>query len=193
MMVVLFACVHKAAAEQARARAISAGTQPGVAVHPEVLVIMRDVGLNLDGVRPTMLTQSLAEAASLLVTMGCGEARPVVPGLAREDWPLDDPKGKTVDEVRRIREAIRLRVDTLITREGWGHPHSGVRDGHQSSQSARRALDLAYVSAEHQVRLKTPPVLDGYAETEPSQKRQAQVQSCPPSDVVTLVRTYPAR
>jgi arsenate reductase (thioredoxin) len=132
MKTVLFACIHNAGrsqmaaawfnqlADRRSARAISAGTVPGVRVHPEVQTAMEEVGVDLSGAVPTLLTRELAASAALLVTMGCGEACPVVPGLRRIDWPLDDPKGKPIAEVRRIREEIHGRVDALIADEGWG-------------------------------------------------------------------------
>ncbi|HMC95505.1 MAG TPA: arsenate reductase ArsC, partial [Polyangia bacterium] len=107
-------------ADRGAARAISAGTEPGSRVHPEVLSAMQEVGIDLSGAVPTFLTGDLAASAALLVTMGCGEACPVVPGLRRMDWPLEDPKGKSIAEVRRIREEIRGRVEALIADEGWG-------------------------------------------------------------------------
>ena len=131
MNTVIFACIHNAGrsqmaaaffgalADPAKARALSAGTQPGPRVHPEVLDAMREVGIDLSNAKPMLLTDDLAENATMLVTMGCGEACPAVPGLRREDWPLDDPKGRPVEEVRRIRDDIRARVAALIGREGW--------------------------------------------------------------------------
>lgn len=128
---VLFACIHNAGrsqmaaawfgalADPAKARAISAGTQPGQAVHPEVLLAMSEVGIDLSNAKPVLLTDALAQRASLLITMGCGEACPVVPGLAREDWPLEDPKGQPIERVRSIREDVRARVDSLIAANGW--------------------------------------------------------------------------
>jgi arsenate reductase len=128
---VLFACVQNAgrsqmaaalfnaAADPAKARAISAGTAPGPQVHPEVVAVMREVGLELAGVRPQPLTDARARAAGLLVTMGCGEACPVVPGLEREDWPLEDPKGQPAEKVREIRDDVRRRIDDLLRRRGW--------------------------------------------------------------------------
>jgi glycerol uptake facilitator-like aquaporin/protein-tyrosine-phosphatase len=125
MKTVLFACVHNAGrsqmsaalfnlvADPAKARAISAGTEPGPRVHPEVLEAMKELGVDLSNVKPQKLTAELASTASLLVTMGCGETCPVVPGLAKEDWPLEDPKGKPVARVREIRDDIRVRVSNL--------------------------------------------------------------------------------
>jgi arsenate reductase len=132
MIQVLFACVHSAGrsqmaaaffnamADPAVARAISAGTEPAARVHPEAVDAMREVGVDLTGASPRLLTHELAASASLLVTMGCGEACPVVPGLRRIDWELDDPKGQPPEVVRRIREEIRVQVAALVAREGWG-------------------------------------------------------------------------
>jgi arsenate reductase len=81
---------------------------------------MSEVGVDLSGAPTTKLTSELAERAQLLVTMGCGDQCPVVPGLRRDDWPLEDPKGKPVARVREIRDEIRRRVEALLDREGWG-------------------------------------------------------------------------
>jgi arsenate reductase (thioredoxin) len=128
---VLFACVHNAGrsqmaaaffnalADSAKARALSAGTRPGPAVHPEVLDAMREVGLDLSSARPRLLTGELAGGVDLLVTMGCGEECPFVPGVERDDWPLADPKGRPVGEVRAIRDEIRARVQALLESRGW--------------------------------------------------------------------------
>jgi len=128
---VLFACVHNAGrsqmaaawfnhlADQRRVRATSAGTAPGTRVHPEVVVAMNEVGIDLTRIQPQFLSDDLAREASLLVTMGCGEACPAVPGLRREDWPLEDPKGKPVERVREIRDDVRARILDLLQREGW--------------------------------------------------------------------------
>lgn len=125
-IVVVFACVHNAGRSQmaaaffnrlapaGRARAISAGTEPASRVHPEVADAMREVGIDLGGARPTRLTAELARGAKLLVTMGCGERCPVVPGLRVLDWPLTDPKGQSTALVRQIRDDIRERVVTLL-------------------------------------------------------------------------------
>lgn len=130
MTTVLFACVHNAGrsqmaaawfnllADPAKARAISAGTDPGARVHPEVIEVMREVGIELANARTTRLTEDLARQVQVLVTMGCGDECPVVPGVKRDDWPLEDPKGKPIDQVRRIRDEIRTRVEALLSRDG---------------------------------------------------------------------------
>jgi arsenate reductase len=106
-------------ADSAKARAISAGTEPATQVHPEVITAMREVGIDLTGAATTRLTPDVANEAQVLVTMGCGDQCPVVPGAHREDWPLEDPKGKAIARVREIRDEIRDRVRALIEREGW--------------------------------------------------------------------------
>jgi arsenate reductase len=128
---VIFACVHNAGRSQMAAaffnaladaklaRATSAGTEPGERVHPEVVEVMRELGLDLSTARPQRLTLDLARGAAFLVTMGCGEACPVVPGLRREDWPLPDPKGRSLDEVRRIRDEVEARVRAFIAEQHW--------------------------------------------------------------------------
>jgi glycerol uptake facilitator-like aquaporin/protein-tyrosine-phosphatase len=129
---VLFACVHNAGrsqmaaawfealADPSRARAISAGTQPAARPHPEVVAAMREAGIEIGEVKPRFLSDQLALQAQLLVTMGCQESCPVVPGVRRLDWALDDPKGRPLEEVRRIRDQIRERVAALIEANGWG-------------------------------------------------------------------------
>ncbi|MEA2698764.1 MAG: hypothetical protein QOI66_3035, partial [Myxococcales bacterium] len=106
-------------ADPGTARAQSAGTQPGPRVHPEVQAAMNEVGVDLSTAKPQLLTDALASDAQLLITMGCGDACPHVPGLKRDDWPLEDPKGKPVERVREIRDDIRTRVAELISRQGW--------------------------------------------------------------------------
>jgi arsenate reductase len=113
-------------ADPQRARAISAGTEPGHRVHPEVVEVMSDVGLDLSHGVPQYLSDELARSATLLITMGCGEACPAIPGLRRDDWPLEDPKGKPAARVREIRDEIRARVEQLLVAEGWGR-----RDDHR--------------------------------------------------------------
>ena len=129
---VIFACVHNAGrsqmaaafynqlADRSKAEAISAGTEPGLRVHPEVLAAMQEVGIDLSGAEPQKLTKELAGGAALLITMGCGDKCPYVPGLRRDDWPLKDPKGLPMEEVRAIRDDIRLRVTNLLKAEGVG-------------------------------------------------------------------------
>ena len=131
MTTVIFACVHNAGrsqmaaalfnrfADAKKARALSAGTQPGERVHPEVVEVLREIGIDVAGARPQRLTDELARDAGLLVTMGCGEACPHVPGLQRDDWPLEDPKGKPRERVREIRDDITARVRALLAARGW--------------------------------------------------------------------------
>lgn len=131
MKTVIFACVHNAGRSQMaaaffndlvdreKARAISAGTNPASAVHPEVLQAMKEVGIDLNGARPQKLTEDLAREATLLITMGCGDQCPYVPDLRRDDWPLQDPKGQSKDRVLEIRDEIRQRVEKLLATEGW--------------------------------------------------------------------------
>ena len=131
MNTILFACVHNAGRSQmaaawfnllsdaTKARAVSAGTDPGPRVHPEVVTVMAEVGVDLSGAPTSKLTAALAQDAQMLITMGCGDHCPVVPGLKRDDWPLEDPKGKPIDRVREIRDEIRERVEQLLAREGW--------------------------------------------------------------------------
>jgi len=131
MITVIFACVHNAGrsqmaaaffnqrADPAMARARSAGTAPGLRVYSEVVEVMREAGIELEGAQPTKLTPALVADAALLITMGCGDECPVVPGVRRADWPVEDPKGKPLDTVRAIREEIRGRVAALLESEGW--------------------------------------------------------------------------
>jgi len=131
MQKVIFACVHNAGrsqmaaaffnelADPTKAEAISAGTEPGLRVHPEVRSVMQEAGIDLRNA-PQKLTQELAEGASLLITMGCGDKCPYVPGLRRDDWPLRDPKGLPVEEVRTIRDEVKDRVQNLIDVEKLG-------------------------------------------------------------------------
>ncbi len=131
MTTIIFACVHNAGRSQmaaalfnrwanpAKARAISAGTQPGERVHPEVVEVMREEDFDLATAKPQKLTAELAADAQWLVTMGCGDECPVVPGTRRDDWPLEDPKGKPRERVREIRDDIEARVKQLISTNGW--------------------------------------------------------------------------
>jgi arsenate reductase len=103
-----------------RARAISAGTEPGDRVHPEVVAAMAEVGVDLSAAVPRRLTPEVAAGAAWLVTMGCGDSCPAVPGARREDWPLEDPKGQPVERVRQIRDEIRQRVRAFIVDHAFG-------------------------------------------------------------------------
>jgi|ERR1035438_1466534 protein-tyrosine-phosphatase len=130
MIKVIFACVHNAGrsqmaaaffnllADPSKAEAVSAGTEPGLRIHPEVLAAMQEVGVDLSNAKPQKLTEKLARDAQLLITMGCGDKCPYVPGLRRDDWPLRDPKGQPMEEVRAIRDEIRSRVQSLLGQEG---------------------------------------------------------------------------
>lgn len=108
-----------ALADPTKAGAVSAGTAPAANVHPEVIAAMAEVGLDLRHAAPQLLTSAMAAAAQLLVTMGCGEQCPVVPGLTRQDWPLPDPKDQPAEVVRGIRDEIRVRVRELVVERGW--------------------------------------------------------------------------
>ncbi|MBS1784655.1 MAG: arsenate reductase ArsC [Acidobacteria bacterium] len=131
MKSILFACVQNAGrsqmaaaffnalADPTKARAISAGTRPAARVHPEVVTVMREAGLDLSKAVPMRLTAERAEGASWLITMGCGEDCPVVPGVARQDWPLPDPHGRELEAVRVIRDAVRAKVEAFVADQGW--------------------------------------------------------------------------
>ncbi|WP_158945303.1 low molecular weight phosphatase family protein [Granulicella sp. S190] len=142
MFRVIFACVHNAGrsqmaaaffnqlADRQKAEAISAGTEPGARVHPEVQAVMQEVGIDLSDVKPQKLIKELAKDADLFITMGCGDKCPYVPGLKRDDWPIRDPKGLSPDEVRTIRDEIEERVQSLIA----NFPTSAVAAGDLASQ-----------------------------------------------------------
>lgn len=123
---VLFVCLHNAGRSQMsqaffnRAadgahEARSAGSTPGDRVHPEVVEVMDEVGLGLRGETPKQLTAELAEWADVVVTMGCGDACPVIPGRRYLDWDLPDPKGQAIEAVRQTRDEIARRVDELLS------------------------------------------------------------------------------
>jgi arsenate reductase (thioredoxin) len=126
MKTVIFACVHSAGRSQMAAAffnkyktkrdltAISAGTEPEKKVHPEVMAVMNEIGIDLSHAKPNLLTEDLAKNAALLVTMGCGEKCPFVPGLKVIDWSLKDPKGQGLEQVRLIRDEIEKLVLQLI-------------------------------------------------------------------------------
>ena len=126
MFKVIFACVHNAGrsqmaaaffnqlADPQKAWAVSAGTEPGERVHPEVQSAMREIGIDLSHAKPQKLTEEMAKEAQLLITMGCGDKCPYVPGLRRDDWPLRDPKGLPAEEVRAVRDEIKNRIRELL-------------------------------------------------------------------------------
>ena len=130
MRTFLFACVHNAGrsqmaaalfnqlADPQQACAVSAGTQPGTQVHPVVVEAMREIGIDFSAATPQKLTPELATGAETLITMGCGDACPYVPGLQRDDWPLPDPKGRDIAAVRAIRDEIAQRVENFLQEKG---------------------------------------------------------------------------
>jgi arsenate reductase len=126
MSTVLFVCLHNAGRsqmsqalfEQAAARphtALSAGTTPAERVHPTVVEVMRELGIDLSDRTPQLLTRELADQVDIVITMGCGDQCPVIPGKRYLDWELPDPKDRPLDDVRAIRDDIAHRVQTLIT------------------------------------------------------------------------------
>jgi arsenate reductase len=125
MATALFVCLHNAGRSQmsaalferaagGRHRALSAGTTPGERVHPEVVEVMREIGIDLSDRVPRRLTRDLAEGADVVVTMGCGDECPYIPGKRYIDWDLPDPKGRAIDEVRATRDDIARRVEALV-------------------------------------------------------------------------------
>jgi arsenate reductase len=136
MTTVLFACVHNAGrsqmatgffnalADPALAHGLSAGTQPAEHIHPEVLQVMREGGIDLGGATPALLTDAVAAGVQVLVTMGCGETCPFVPGVERIEWDISDPKGQPLERVRAIRDDLRARVGQLIATHGWQRPEA---------------------------------------------------------------------
>jgi len=124
MATALFVCLHNAGRSQmsaalferaagGRHRALSAGTTPGDRVHPEVVTVMDELGIDLRDRTPRLLTRELAEEADVVVTMGCGDECPYIPGKRYVDWDLADPKGRPLDEVRATRDDIATRVEAL--------------------------------------------------------------------------------
>jgi protein-tyrosine-phosphatase len=121
---VLFVCLQNAGRSQmsqalferaaaGRHEAMSAGTTPAAHVHPEVVEVMREDGIDLADRTPRMLTRELAEQADVVVTMGCGDACPYIPGKRYVDWDLPDPAGRPIDEVRETRDVIAQKVQEL--------------------------------------------------------------------------------
>jgi len=125
----IFACIHNAGrsqmsaaffnqlADPTKAHAISAGTQPAERVHPVVVEAMQEVGIDLSAAKPQKLTPELAAGAEMLITMGCGDECPYVPGLKRADWPIPDPKDQGIEAVRTIRNDIQARIKSLVEHE----------------------------------------------------------------------------
>ncbi|HUN78693.1 MAG TPA: arsenate reductase ArsC [Solirubrobacteraceae bacterium] len=137
MATVLFVCLHNAGRSQmsaallqreagGRHRALSAGTAPGERVHPEVVEVMGELGIDLADRRPQLLTPELAEQADVVVTMGCGDDCPYIPGKRYLDWDLPDPRGRPLDEVRATRDEIVRRVWGLLEELDRGSPGQGV-------------------------------------------------------------------
>ncbi len=104
-------------ADSTVAKGISAGTKPAEHVHPVVVDAMLEVGIDLSSATPQKLTAELAQDARMLITMGCGDDCPYVPGLIRDDWPLPDPKGQGIEAVRETRDEIKRRISLLIEQE----------------------------------------------------------------------------
>lgn len=128
---VVFACVANAGRSQmaaalfntlaspASARAVSAGTKPGTTVHPEVVTAMRELGIDISAAKPQYLSTDITKDAHIVITMGCGDDCPLIPGVERDDWPLADPQGQPLETVRQIREEIRKRVTELVSERKW--------------------------------------------------------------------------
>jgi arsenate reductase (thioredoxin) len=125
MATALFVCLHNAGRSQMSAAlferaaagrhdALSAGTTPAERVHPQVVEVMRELGIDVSDRVPRKLTRELAERADVVVTMGCGDECPYVPGKRYVDWDLEDPKGRPLDEVRATRDDIARRVEALV-------------------------------------------------------------------------------
>ncbi|AWB91031.1 arsenate reductase ArsC [Aeromicrobium chenweiae] len=122
---VLFVCVHNAGRSQMAAgflshlagdaiEVLSAGSQPGNAVNPVAVEAMAEVGIDIAGAQPKVLTTDAVQASDVVVTMGCGDECPYFPGKRYEDWVLEDPAGQDITVVRRVRDEIRARVESLI-------------------------------------------------------------------------------
>ena len=128
---VVFACVANAGrsqiaaayfnklADPKRAYAISAGTRPAGAIHPEVVTAMREAGLDLSRAKPQYFSSDLCKDAHIVITMGCGDECPLVPGVERDDWAIDDPKEQPIERVRQIRDQIKKCVSNLIRERKW--------------------------------------------------------------------------
>jgi len=137
MSTVLFVCRQNAGRSQmsqalferaagVRHQALSAGTKPAERIHPAVIDVMNEIGIDLSGHTPQLLTRELAERADLVITMGCGDECPFIPGKRYIDWDLDDPAGQPVTKVREIRDEIDCRVSGLIDQLRAGGSPAGV-------------------------------------------------------------------
>jgi arsenate reductase len=125
MATVLFVCLHNAGRSQmsqalferaaaGKHSALSAGTTPAEHPHPEVVQVMRELNIDISDRRPQLLTRELAEQADVVVTMGCGDQCPYIPGKRYIDWDLADPRGRPLAEVRATRDEISTRVSELL-------------------------------------------------------------------------------
>lgn len=125
----VFACVHNAGRSQiaaawarhlagGRVEVLSGGTEPGPHLNVQVVEAMREAGVDLAGIRPQLLTPELVRGAEYMVTMGCGESCPVIPGVKRRDWPIAETRGQPIEVVRTIRDEIKGRVIDLLRSEG---------------------------------------------------------------------------
>ncbi|WP_375384062.1 arsenate reductase ArsC [uncultured Microbacterium sp.] len=122
---VLFVCVHNAGRSQMAAaftaalsagavEVLSAGSEPSDRINPVAVAVMEEIGIDISANRPRILTTSAVQASDVVITMGCGDTCPVFPGKRYEDWELDDPAGRDIVTVRRIRDDIRTRVEALL-------------------------------------------------------------------------------
>jgi protein-tyrosine-phosphatase len=125
MQEILFVCMHNAGRSQmaaalttwlsaGRVHVRSAGSTPASEINPNVVQVLEEIGLDLSEAFPKPLTDEVAQAADVVITMGCGDACPIYPGKRYVDWPVDDPAGQPIETVRRIRDEIRLRVERLL-------------------------------------------------------------------------------
>jgi arsenate reductase len=123
---VLFVCVHNAGRSQMAAgfmthlskgkvRVLSAGSAPKESINPVAISVMAELGIDIANNQPKVLTTEAVQESDVVITMGCGDACPFFPGKRYEDWVLDDPAGKEIEEVRVIRDQIRTRVETLLS------------------------------------------------------------------------------
>ena len=145
---VLFVCVHNAGRSQMaaallerlagdRVRVRSAGSEPAEHLHPAVIQVMEEVGIDLTAERPTLLRDDAVRGSDVVITMGCGDACPVFPGIRYEDWELEDPAGRSIEDVRGIRDEIDGRVRRLLA-ELEDQAESAVRSEASGSGRTRK-------------------------------------------------------